>query len=89
MREALDNTDGQDDVTRQTSGLFLGDDYKEVKDHVVLFVWLLFQPDKSSFNLEFIQTDACQGLRQLCLRRRFHLCVCSTPLSVQGTVRRL
>lgn len=35
MREALDNMDGQDDVIRRTSGLFLGDDYKEVKDHVV------------------------------------------------------
>lgn len=35
MREALDNMDGQDDVIRQTAGLFLGDDYKEVKDHVV------------------------------------------------------
>lgn len=40
MREALDNVDGQDDVIRRTSGLFLGDDYKEVKDHVVFFVWL-------------------------------------------------
>lgn len=37
MREALDNMDGcggVDDVIRQTSGLYLNDDYKEVKHHV-------------------------------------------------------
>lgn len=39
MREALDNMDGcggVDDVIRQASSLYLSDDYKEVKDHVLL-----------------------------------------------------
>lgn len=34
MREALDNMDGyggEDDVIRQTSSLYLSDDYKEVQ----------------------------------------------------------
>lgn len=38
MREALDNMDGcggVDDVIRQASGLYLSDDYKEVKDRVI------------------------------------------------------
>lgn len=38
MKEALDNMDGSggmDDVIRQTSSLYLNDDYKEVNDQVV------------------------------------------------------
>lgn len=44
MREALDNMDGcggVDDVSRHTSSLYLSDDYKEVKDHI-MFACLLF-----------------------------------------------
>lgn len=43
MREALDNVDefgGVDDLIGQTSSLYLSDDYKEVKDHVVSFSML-------------------------------------------------
>lgn len=56
MREALDNMDGcggQDDVIRQTSSLYLSDDYKEVKEHVV-FVWVLFHAFKSIVNHRLI-----------------------------------
>lgn len=45
MREALDNMDGcggMDDVIRQTSSLYLSDDYKEVKGQAV-FVCVLLQ----------------------------------------------
>lgn len=35
MREALDDTD-DDDVIGRTASLYLSDDYKEVKDRVVL-----------------------------------------------------
>lgn len=45
MREALDNVDGSggvDDVIRQASSLYLTDDYKEVKDHVVFVQWSSF-----------------------------------------------
>ncbi len=50
MREALDNMDGcgeVDDVIRQTSSLYLSDDYKEVKDHVV---FVLSRAYESIFN---------------------------------------
>lgn len=56
MREALDNMDGyggQDDVIKQTSSLYLSDDYKEVKDHVV-FVCVLFNAYKSNSNYQLI-----------------------------------
>lgn len=45
MREALDNMEGcagVDDVIRQTSSLYLSDDYKEVKGQAV-FVCVLLQ----------------------------------------------
>lgn len=36
MREALDNVDDDHDVMGRTASLYLSDDYKEVKDQVVL-----------------------------------------------------
>lgn len=53
MREALDDMDGSgrvDDVIRQTSNLYLSDDYKEVKDHVVSY---------SKLKSQLIETNAC------------------------------
>lgn len=52
MREALDNMDGcggVDDVTGQTSSLYLSDDYKEVKGCVVCLI-------ESIFNRSFIDS---------------------------------
>lgn len=49
MREAQDNMDGcpdpQDDVISQTASLYLSDDYKEVKERVVL-AWFIPPPPK-------------------------------------------
>lgn len=55
MREALDNMDGcpdpQDDVISRTASLYLSDDYKEVKERVVLAWFIsLAPPEKSSYN---------------------------------------
>lgn len=49
MRDALDNMDGcggVDNVISQAAGLYLSDDYKEVKDPVV-FECVLFHASKS------------------------------------------
>lgn len=51
MRDALDNMDGcggVDNVIRQGVGLYLSDDYKEVKGHV-LFVCVLFHASEFFF----------------------------------------
>lgn len=45
----MDGCGGVDNVIREVAGLYLSDDYKEVKDHV-LFVCVLFRVSKFIFN---------------------------------------